>query len=261
MKKNKVFKILLLFVFIFILTGCESSEKINYTASNCIKCGETFFPENVAVLSANIINFIKILVPILIIILGMVELLRGMLQGDERKMDDAKASLIRKFVIGITIFLVISIVQFVFSLYGDVSDDKVDTLECLKYFIVKDAAENVGEKCEDRSSKLHTQSGTDQKYDIKVNNDDDDYSGSTSGTTQEERQKQREAEKITNQPDCKAEDGNKWGYYENRYQCYYARDSYINECASKSTADCTKWNDYCEVVVDHNHVPKCKFKY
>lgn len=260
MKKKKIINIMLLLVLTLVLTGCENS---NYQVSNCIKCGETYFPENVALLSANVISLIKILVPIFIILFGMIEMFKAVMAGDDNKMEDAKSAMIRKFIVGITIFLVIAIVQFVFGIYDDASEEGHDSLECLKYFIVQDEAKGVGEACPDRVQDGTNQSGSDKNYDIKTNDDSGDNSSAAeqyrNSTTQEERQAQREATNVTNPDQCRAEDGNRWVYDGATPYCKHDRDSYVKQCADKPVSTCTSV-DYCTVKYVGSE-RQCVFKY
>ena len=260
MKKKKIINFLVLLIFTLIITGCDSES--GYEVSNCIKCGDTYFPENVAVLSANIINLIKILVPILIIILGLIDLFKGIISGDDKKLDESKGSLIRKFIAGITIFLVVAIVQFAFGLLDTASDNGNDSLKCLKYFIVKDAASDVGEACPDRIEGSSSQNGTDTEYKMKENNDSDGESAAEqyrNSTTQEERQAQREATNVTNPDQCRAEDGNRWVYDGATPYCKHDRDSYVKQCADKPVSTCTSV-DYCTVRYNGSE-RQCVFKY
>lgn len=261
MKKKKIMKVLLLLVFTLVLTGCEDS---GYQVSDCIKCGDTYFPENVALLSANIISLIKILVPIFIILFGMIEMFKAVMAGDEKKMEESKGMLIRKFIVGITIFLVIAIVQFVFGIYDDASEEGHDSLECLKYFIVQDEAKDVGEACPDRIQDGNSQSGNDKEYKMKENDGSNNNSSSSAAeqyrnsTTPEETQAITEAADITNSSECRAEDGNRW-VYEGTPYCKHDVDGYKKECRNKSTNDCTKV-DYCTVKYVGSE-RQCVFKY
>ena len=104
----------------------------------CFVCGETYIPVGVSTLTRNIFNLIKVLVPVIIIITGMIDLLKAVIASDEKKMDEVKPKLIRRIISGITIFLILSIVQFVFKnlLVRNAALDN-SMLDCVNYFIAE----------------------------------------------------------------------------------------------------------------------------
>ena len=71
-KHNKIFKILVMVMVIVLMTGCETIENVDFN-ERCVMCGdETFFPAYLVKLIANIIEFVKVMVPVIIIIMGMI---------------------------------------------------------------------------------------------------------------------------------------------------------------------------------------------
>ena len=118
--------------------SCSNYQYYNPSTqtSGCFYCGDAYFPAEIGTLTRNIFNLIKVLVPVIIIILGMVDLLKAVMASDEKKMDEAKPKLLRKIIAGVVIFLVFSIVQFVFGnlLIGTGAMEN-SMLECVNYFI------------------------------------------------------------------------------------------------------------------------------
>lgn len=128
MKKNKKM--------LFIYTIFISLVSTSVFASECFKCGNAYFPIGLSVLTRNLFNLVKILVPVVIIIMGMVDLLKAVMASDEKKMDEAKPKLLRKIISGIVIFFIFSIVQFVFNnLLGRNGLFSNSMLECVNYFL------------------------------------------------------------------------------------------------------------------------------
>ena len=128
MKKNKKM--------LFIYTMFISLISTSVFASGCFVCGGAYFPVGLSTLIRNIFNLIKVLVPVIIIIMGMVDLLKAVIASDEKKMDEAKPKLIRKIISGVVIFLIFAIVQFVFgNLLIGTGAMKGSMLECVNYFI------------------------------------------------------------------------------------------------------------------------------
>lgn len=116
------------------------------SAKECVYCNGSYLPYELSELSRNIINLIQLFVPVIIIITGIVELAKSVIAGDEKKMDEAKPKLLRKFIAGIIIFLVFAIVKLGIGFLGSNSSG---FLECASYFINEE-----GEKvsCPDRGS-------------------------------------------------------------------------------------------------------------
>lgn len=74
-------------------------------------------------ITVTIVNAIKIIVPILLIIFGMMDLMKAVTAGDEKVMKEAQGKLIKRAVYGILVFLVIAIVQTVFATLGKADSD------------------------------------------------------------------------------------------------------------------------------------------
>lgn len=128
MKKNQL-KLLVYTIFISLIST-------SILAKDCFECAGTYFPIGVATLVRNLYNLVKVLVPVIIIITGMVELIRAVMASDEKKMDESKTKLIKKIIAGVVIFLLFAIVQFVFkNLLANNDALSNSMLECVTYFI------------------------------------------------------------------------------------------------------------------------------
>lgn len=138
MKKNKkIYKLVVVTFLLLFVTGCD--EQTFDFATMCVRCGDTYFPKALADLSRNLINYIQILVPVIIILIGMIELVRAIMAGDEKKMDEVKPSLVKKVIAGVMIFLVIAIVKFAFGL---IPEETNEVFDCVSIFLVESKNEN-----------------------------------------------------------------------------------------------------------------------
>lgn len=75
-----------------------------------------------------VIFVIRIIIPILIILLGTIDLGKAVLAGEEKVIKEAQKSFIRRLIYGVAIFFVFAIVKVVFSLLGlnlDQGDNKI----------------------------------------------------------------------------------------------------------------------------------------
>jgi len=131
MKKNKKM--------LFIYTMFISLISTSVFASECFVCGNTYFPLGVSTLIRNIFNLIKLLVPVIIIIMGMIDLFKAVVASDEKKMSEAMPKLVRKLISGIMIFIILSIVQFVFKNVLNNNGLFTDSMmDCVNYFIAEE---------------------------------------------------------------------------------------------------------------------------
>ena len=86
------------------------------------------------------INAIKIFVPIILIVFGMIDLSKAVMSNDEKEMKGAQTKLIKRAIYAVVVFLVISIVQLLFSaLAGAANDDqtmnKSTIQDCVSCFV------------------------------------------------------------------------------------------------------------------------------
>ena len=69
-------------------------------------------------LVGKIINIIKIVIPIIIVVLAMLDLGKAVMAGEEKEIKEAQKMLIKRLIYGVIIFFVVTIVQVVFNLIG-----------------------------------------------------------------------------------------------------------------------------------------------
>lgn len=65
--------------------------------------------------TSGIYNIVKIVVPILLVVMGMVDFAKATMASDEKKMSEAKSTFIRRFIAAVMVFMIMAVVQFVFS--------------------------------------------------------------------------------------------------------------------------------------------------
>ena len=69
-------------------------------------------------LLGTVINIVKIVIPIIIILLAMLDLGKAVMAGKEDEIKSAQKLLVKRLVYGVIIFFVVTIVQTVFNLIG-----------------------------------------------------------------------------------------------------------------------------------------------
>jgi len=121
-----------------ITGGYCSVDNLRYVA-----CGDTYdIPYQVPGLTSFLINLLKIGTPIILIIVSVITLLKALAASKEDEIKKAQSSLIKKVMAAVMVFFVITIVQFVISIFAD-GDKEVDSVSsCLSCFINNDCGNN-----------------------------------------------------------------------------------------------------------------------
>lgn len=75
---------------------------------------------------------LKILIPIVIIVLGSIDLGKAVVSSDDKAIKSASSKLLKRVVLGIIIFFVPLIIKFIFSMISLVSEDmRNDYMNCI----------------------------------------------------------------------------------------------------------------------------------
>ena len=69
-------------------------------------------------LIGQVVNLFKIVIPIIIVLLAMVDLGKAVMAGEEKEIKTAQKMLIKRLIYGVVIFFVVTLVQTVFGLVG-----------------------------------------------------------------------------------------------------------------------------------------------
>lgn len=67
----------------------------------------------------NIINILQIAIPVIIVLLGTIDLGKAVMAGDDKKIKEAQKMLIMRLIYGVAIFFIVVIVQIIFGLVAD----------------------------------------------------------------------------------------------------------------------------------------------
>lgn len=89
-----------------------------------------------------ILNTVKIIVPIILIVFGIVEMFKAATANDEKVMKEAQSKLIKRIIYAVLIFFIVAIVQLVFSVLARSSSSsntgsnvsKTDVKACISCF-------------------------------------------------------------------------------------------------------------------------------
>ena len=72
------------------------------------------------------VGIIKIIVPVLLVVFGMIDLMKAVMSNDEKEMKGAQTKLIKRVIYAVAVFLVVSIVQILFTALGNTANSDVD---------------------------------------------------------------------------------------------------------------------------------------
>ena len=109
-------------VFALNIASCENSIK------------GAIIDEKIPNIVSTIITVIKIVVPVLLVIMGMLDLMKGITAGKEDEMKKGQSIFIKRLISGALVFFVFTIVQLIISFVAD-EDDKANIATCSKCFI------------------------------------------------------------------------------------------------------------------------------
>lgn len=105
-----------------------------------VKCGEYSFDPILPNIVSMIVTAIKVLIPLILIILGMLDLGKAVMSNDEKVMKESQSRLIKRFVYAIIIFLLVALVQLVFITISGKDENDPNNVsggitECINCFI------------------------------------------------------------------------------------------------------------------------------
>lgn len=103
-----------------------------------VYCGNiTGIPKKVPELSSYVISIIQIAVPIILVILGSIDLFKGITAQKEDEIKKGQQTLIKRLITAALIFFVVVIVKFFVSLIAN-STSTVNIVDCIDCFINND---------------------------------------------------------------------------------------------------------------------------
>ncbi|MDD3452653.1 MAG: hypothetical protein PHN42_00020 [Bacilli bacterium] len=119
--------------------NANSCSKVNKTQEECsgsssykkVTCGaKTEVPAALPVLVKNFINALKILVPVILIIFGMLDFAKASMSGDDKGISESRNKFIKRTIAAVIVFLVVTFVQLGFSVLGDKGSEAIACVDC-----------------------------------------------------------------------------------------------------------------------------------
>ena len=126
---KKQFKYLTL-AFMFMV-GFMAFRTNVYADINCAALGDVVIDDSIANVISTIIKALQIAVPIILVIMGSIDLVKGVMAQKEDEIAKGRQTCIKRFIAAILVFFVIAAVKLVISAVA--SDDNI--MNCANCFI------------------------------------------------------------------------------------------------------------------------------
>ena len=105
---------------------------LSYTTFSCGAISA--FPVPIANLIATVIGIIKIVTPIVLIVMGLIDMAKAVTKQKDDEIKKAQSLFIKRIISGVLVFFIISAVQLVFGVVSDASSED-SYMKCLPCFV------------------------------------------------------------------------------------------------------------------------------
>lgn len=126
------------FSYLFLLMLCALLSTPIYAAGVDIKGCSSFLGSKIQIdvkianTVHNIVLIIQIVVPVLLVVLGMIDLVKSVIAGKEDEIKKSQMTFVKRLIAGALVFFVFVIVKMLVSF---VADDRTNMLNCFNCFI------------------------------------------------------------------------------------------------------------------------------
>ena len=106
----------------------------NFLVSCDTPGGQVDIPDPVANLIKTVIFLIKVVVPVILVIWGLLDFMKGVTGQDEDKIKAGQKKFIQRLIAAAIVFLIVTVVQIVITTVGNISGDS-NVWSCAKDLI------------------------------------------------------------------------------------------------------------------------------
>ncbi len=99
-----------------------------------IVCGTTDIPYIAAQITSTVIDILKIITPVIIIVLGMIDLLKAVMAQKEDDIKKGQQTFIKRLVVGISVFLVFFLVEIIIGFVAPQNTNR-SMWQCVDCFV------------------------------------------------------------------------------------------------------------------------------
>lgn len=86
-------------------------------------------------LTSTVVTIVQWVIPVILIVLGMIDLGKAVTSNDEKQMKEAQKTLIKRVIYAVLVLFIVAIVRFVFSALAPDDDSKKSVSTCINCFI------------------------------------------------------------------------------------------------------------------------------
>lgn len=127
--KKKIFFIILFVALLIPVVGVSAATKVS--------CGNvTDIPKIIPKLTSLAITIVQIAVPIILVLMGSLDLFKGITAGKEDEMKKGQQMFIKRLIVGAVIFFIVVIVKFLVSVVADTNVNNI--VDCIDCFVSND---------------------------------------------------------------------------------------------------------------------------
>lgn len=73
-----------------------------------------------------LVDIVKVAIPILLVAYGMIDLAKAVMSNDEKVMKESQSRFIKRIIYAVIIFFIVAIVQLIFGMLADASENSKD---------------------------------------------------------------------------------------------------------------------------------------
>lgn len=132
--RKKVLSLLLVFFTLFLVVSPVMADNIA-SCENTIN--GAIIDEKIPHTVATVINIIKIAVPILLVVFGSLDLMKGIIAAKDDEIKKGQQIFIKRLIAGALVFFVFVVVQFIISLVSSSNTERSNIMTCANCFINK----------------------------------------------------------------------------------------------------------------------------
>ena len=128
MKKKKLLFIFMIFVCLFTFIPNVNAENFTCSAFG----SDVYIDKHLAQITKYVILILQIVAPIILVIMGMIDLMKGITSQKEDEIKKGQQTFIKRAIAAVIVFFVIQIVQL---LVGFISNGDPDITQCFNCFV------------------------------------------------------------------------------------------------------------------------------
>ena len=136
--KKKMLNIGFILLISFIFIDIVNAETYNNYSDAVTKCGNglvTGIPTSLPKVISIIYTFIQVAVPIVLVVVGSIDLFKGITAQKEDEISKGRQVFIKRLITAAIIFFVFAVVKIVVSFAADSKNDSKKIINCMECFI------------------------------------------------------------------------------------------------------------------------------